>query len=115
MSRNDESKCILDEVTDRISLCYANKILACKKKKDLEKVFIEKKGHIILKSQIMAKEGEKHISHKKNQNCRRQKEAEGNNPILTYTGPCKCERQYIKKWLHTFCWTEQCPELLQMF
>lgn len=95
MSRNDESKCILDKVTDRISLCYANKILAWKKKKIWKKSSL-KKGHIILKSQIMAKEGEKHISHKKNQNCRRQKEAEGNDAILTYTGPCKCECQYIK-------------------
>lgn len=50
----------------------------------------------------MAKEGEKHTSRKKNQNCTREKEAERKDPILTYTGPCNCEGQYIKKWLQTF-------------
>lgn len=49
----------------------------------------------------MAKEGEKHISRMKNQNCTREKEAEGRDLILTYTGPCNCEGQYIKKWLQT--------------
>lgn len=37
------------------------------------------------------------MSHiKKNQNCTREKEAEGRDPILTYTGPCNCEGQHIK-------------------
>lgn len=94
MSRNDESRCILDKVTDRRSLCYANTILAWKKK-GLEKVFIEK----IIK--YLKQQRRKRITSHIKKKYTGEKEAERRDPILTYTRPCDCEGQYIKKWLET--------------